>query len=190
MIKKISSIILAASLLAAPAALTACGEADYSDFRVSENMIGTEKYDDQKIEAYLFKPEDADARLEIVDTKSKKVVQSHEFPESDIYYALFEIDYALRFAVFEDLNFDGYKDLYIPCCASTANLEGMAWLWDKETSSFVLSDELSKIHELMVDTRHNRITGTDYTAEEGPLQTVYEWKDGKLIKTDEYTINN
>ena len=190
MLKKISSIILAASLLAAPAALTACGEADYSDYRISENMIGSEKYDEKELAAYLFKPEDADARLEIVDTESETVVQSYEFPETDTYYALFELEYALPGADFQDMNFDGYKDLYIPCCASTANLEGMAWLWDKDSAAFVLCEELCELYELVIDPEEEMIMGTDYTAADGPLRTEYTWEDGKLIKTDEYTINN
>ena len=66
----------------------------------------------------------------------------------------------------------------------------MAWLWDKESCKFVLSDELSKIYELTVDPDKKTVSGTDYAAEEGPLYTEYEWKEGKLIKTDEYTINN
>ena len=190
MIKKISSIILAASLIAAPAAFTACGKPDYSDYRIRDNIVGTEKYDDKEFTAYLFKPEDADARLELVDTEDMKVAQAFEFPAAGEYYALFEIEIALPGAVFQDMNFDGYKDIYIPCCASTANLEGMAWLWNKKSEKFVLSDELSKICELTVDAEKKTVSGTDYTAEEGPLYTEYEWKDGKLLKTEEYTVNN
>ena len=143
MIKKVISFVL---LLSAILALTACGGPDYSDYRVLENTIGAEKYDDKELCAYLFKPDDADARLEIVDAKKGKVVQSYDFPEVGVYYMLFEIEYAQIGAVFQDMNFDGYKDLYIPCCTSGANLEGMAWLWDKESCKFVLSDELCEIY--------------------------------------------
>lgn len=187
MIKKVISSVL---LLSAILALTACGGPDYSDYRVLENTIGAEKYDDKELCAYLFKPDDADARLEIVDAKKGKVVQSYDFPEVGVYYMLFEIEYAQIGAVFQDMNFDGYKDLYIPCCTSGANLEGMAWLWDKESCKFVLSDELCEIYELTVDPDKKTVSGTDYAAEEGPLYTEYEWKEGKLIKTQEYTINN
>jgi len=183
-------IISAVLLLSAIFALTACGEPDYSEYRTDDNLIGKEEYSGKELSAYLFKPEDADARLEIVNAEKDKVVQYVDFPENGEYYALFEMEFALPGATFQDMNFDGYKDLYIPCCAVTANLEGMAWLWDKNEGEFVLCEELCKVYELTVDAEKKIIVGTDYASKDGILRTEYKWEEGKLVKADEYIVNN
>ncbi len=184
--KKLISLLLLFSLLS----LFSCAEKlpDYSEYHTDENSIGTVTIGSTRLEGFLFTLESGEGRIEFTKEGSKKAHQAIPLPLEGEYYTLLESDYARQFATYQDMNFDGCMDLYVPCCVSTANLEGMAWLWDDGKKEFVLSEELSALYELTVYADDELITSQDYSDPAGVLCREYKWIDGILTKTGEYTM--
>ena len=175
------------ALMLATAFLFAC-KPSYKVFHTKENMLGRVTVDGSKLTAYFFLIEDGSAVLDICNTE-EKTVQQILFPLKGEYYASLDFEYAFSYGLFQDMNFDGYQDLYIPCSVTTENLQGMAWLWDTEEESFVLSHELSSLYELTVFPEEKLITSQDYTDPEKILCKEFAWENGKLLQVGEYTVS-
>lgn len=184
--RKISITVLVPVLVSLVLSACAVGKnKNYTD----ETLLGTTDMEGFEITAYFYKNEDGSAILDLCDS-SGTPFQSFDFPVEGEYYTNLDYEYAIENGLFQDMNFDGYKDLYIPCSVITPNLEGMAWLWDTEKDEFVLSDELSRLYELTVFSDEELITSQDYAHENGILCSEYKWENGKLVKTGEYTVHN
>ncbi len=168
--------------------LVSCAD-KYEEYHTEDNKIGTVTVDEKELTAYYFLLEDGSAVLDVCDSKSK-ILQTIEFPVQSDYYTSLDFDFGFANAIFQDMNFDGHKDLYVPCSVTTPNLEGMAWLWDSDKGEFVLSEELSALYELTVFPDEKLITSQDYANEDGILCKEYKWENGKLVQTGEYIINN
>ena len=167
--------------------LTSCTPA-YKEFHTEDNVAVTNEIADEKLTAYFFILDDGSAVMDICRENGDRV-QRLEFPTADEHYASLDFDYAFENAVFQDMNFDGVDDLYVPCSVTTENLEGLAWLWDGEAGEFVLSEELSALYELTVFPDEELITSQDYSHPDGILCSEYKWEEGKLVKIGEYTVN-
>lgn len=168
--------------------LSSCSAApSYEEFHTEENIAASSAVSDGKVIAYLFRNEDNAAFMDICRDSGKRMLRI-ELPEESEYYACLDYDYTLYNTVFQDINFDGEADLYVPCSVSTANLQGMVWLWDTKAKKFVFSEELSKLYELTVLKDEKIIKSTDYENLDGPLCTEYEWKNGKLSEIRSYTV--
>lgn len=192
--KKYISVILCLALLLCT--FTACSsdpdemESKYKSYHVKENRAGSFKVSkDLKLEAYLFRLEDESAVLELKKPDSQDIIKSVSLPVTGEYYTYLDFEYAFDNIEFIDINFDGYTDIYLPCSITTANLQGMAWLWDNDDSSYVLSEELSVLSELTVFSDEKLITSQDYSDPSGILCKEFKWENGKLIQTSEYTIS-
>ncbi len=194
-IKKYISAILCIALLLCSLASCSSGpeekDSKYKSYHVKENRAGSFNVSKElKLEAYLFALEDGSAVLELKKPRSQKIIQSVSLPISNEYYSYLDFEFAFDNIDFVDINFDGYADIYLPCSVTTANLQGMAWLWNSEKCSFVLSKELSVLPELMVFADEKLITSQDHSDPSGILCKEFKWENGKLIQTSEYTISN
>lgn len=183
---KILSIILAA-LIASAALLTSCAPS-YKSYHTEENIAASSAVGGGKVIAYLFKTDDTNAVMDLCRDDGKRIYRI-DLPAESEYYVSLDFEYAFANTVFQDMNFDGELDLYVPCSVTTANLEGIALLWDTEKGKFVLSEELSALYELTVFPEDELITSQDYSNPEGILCSEYKWEDGKLVKVGEYTVN-
>ncbi len=183
-LKPVCAILLC---ILACALLTSCAPT-YKKYHTEESIAVSTAVDGEKANAYFFLIEDGSAVMDICRDNGNRL-QRIELAVSCDYYASLDFDFAFANAVFQDMNFDGEMDLYIPCSVTTVNLEGMAWLWDSEKGEFVLSDELSKLYELTVFPDEELITSQDYSSPDGILCSEYKWEKGKLTKVGEYTIN-
>ncbi|MBE6714639.1 MAG: hypothetical protein E7575_05080 [Ruminococcaceae bacterium] len=200
-VKSAAICLLSAILILSCASLFACSSKDedasikefkseYADKHTEENLIATAKLDKEtEICAYLFAVEDSGAVLEIKKKDSQKIIESISLPEEGEYYTVLDMDFASQNTVFQDMNFDGFIDLYVPCSVITPNLEGMAWLWDSEKSKFILSEELSSLYELCVFPEDELITSQDYSDPSAILCKEFIWENGKLVQVGEYTVN-
>ena len=163
----------------------------YKKYRKEENLCKKATVEKHSFEAYFFLLPEGNAVLQLTDEKNdSKVHQTFEFPAEGEFYTSLDFSFAFDGLSFQDMNFDGKLDLYVPCSVTTPNLEGMAWLWDSEKDTFVLSKELSALYELTVFPDEKLITSQDYTAPDGILCREFVWENGKLLQTGEYTINN
>ncbi len=188
--KTATKIILTAILILSAILLSSCSP-NYKEYRVDKNIMGTVEVDGHSFTAYFFLLPEGSAVMELCDNnKDKKVACTIDFPESCDYYASLDFDFAFYKAAFQDMNFDGHADLYVPCSTTTENLEGMAWLWNSEKDEFILSEELSALYELTVFPDEELITSQDYSSPDGILCKEFKWENGKLVQTGEYTINN
>ncbi len=187
---KVFKTILTALLLLSLLILASCSP-NYKEYRTDENIMGTVQVDSYSFTAYFFLLPEGGAVMELCDNNNnKKVVSTIEFPESSDYYASLDFDFAFYKAAFQDMNFDGHADLYVPCSTTTENLEGMAWLWDAEADEYVLCEELSALYELTVFPDEELITSQDYSSPDKILCKEFKWENGKLVQTGEYTITN
>ncbi len=168
------------------ALLTSCSPA-YDEYHTDEHMSASGIVGGKGANAYLFLLEDESAVMDIC-RRNGKLIQRIELGTTGDYYTSLDFDYAFFNTVFQDMNFDGYLDLYIPCSVTTANLEGMAWLWDTAKKEFVLSKELSALYELTVVSKDKLIKSIDYLHPEGPYCTEYKWEGEKLTKVNEYIV--
>lgn len=167
--------------------LSSCAPS-YKDYHTEENIAASSAVGGEKVIAYLFKTDDTNAVMDICRESGKRIYRI-DLPAESEYYASLDFDYAFSNTVFQDMNFDGEMDLYVPCSVTTANLEGMALLWDTKKNEFVLSEELSALYELTVFPDEELITSQDYSDPDGILCSEYKWEDGKLVKVGEYTVN-
>ena len=182
----IVSAILILCIVSA-ALLTSCAPA-YTEHHTEENVAASTALGKEKAIAYFFLVEDGRAVMDICREDGKRI-QRIELPVYGEFYACLDFEYAFDCTVFQDMNFDGEMDLYIPCSVTTANLEGMAWLWDSDEERLVLSEELSELYELTVFPEDKLITSQDYSDPEAILCSEYKWEKGKLTKVGEYTVN-
>ncbi len=185
--KKYITILLSFALIFSSTCLFSCGY-KYEKYHIEENIIGKTNVSDKELCAYFFALEDGSALLDLCNTDGE-TVQSLSFPESGDHYAFLDFEFAFENAVFQDMNFDGEDDLYVPCSVTTENLEGMAWLWDSDKGQFTLSDELSALYELTVYPEEELICSQDYSDPAAILCKEFKWEDGKLTQVGEYTIN-
>ena len=183
---KILSVVLA-TVIVSTALLTSCAPS-YKSYHTEENIVASSAVGGKKTVAYLFKNEESEAYMDICSDDGDRILRI-DLPEESEYYASLDYDYAVEHTVFQDMNFDGELDLYVPCSVTTANLEGMAWLWDEEAGKFVFSEELSALYELTVFPDEELITSQDYSDPDCILCSEYKWEDGKLVKIGEYTVN-
>lgn len=189
--KKAAFNVILTSLLLMSAILLASCSPNYEKYRIDKNILSTVEVDGYSFTVYFFLLPEGGAVMELCDNNDdKKVKSTIEFPESSDYYASLDFDFAFYKAAFQDMNFDGYTDLYVPCSATTENLEGMAWLWDAEEDEYVLCEELSALYELTIFPDEELITSQDYSSPDGILCKEFKWKNGKLVQTGEYTITN
>ena len=187
--KKASLRFILAALLVLSALMIFSCAPNYKEYRTEENTLATVEVDGHSYTVYFFCLPEGGAVMEFADNNNEKKIESSiDFPESGDYYASLDFDFAFYKAAFQDMNFDGYTDLYVPCSATTENLEGMAWLWDTEKGEFVLSEELSALYELTVFPNEELITSQDYSSPDGILCKEFKWENGKLVQTGEYTI--
>lgn len=184
--KSISVCLTALALIASSTMLFSCSK--YKKFHIEENEVATAAVDGYKLTAYFFLPEDGNAVLDLCDEEGK-LFQSFEFPSKGEYYTSLDFEFAFERTVFQDMDFDGNVDLYVPCSVTTPNLEGMAWLWDTKEKEFTLSEELSALYELTVYPEDEVLSSQDYSDPEKILCREYQWEDGKLKIISEYTIN-
>lgn len=184
--KSISLCLLTLTLIISSAMLFSCSK--YKKFHTEENKIATVAVDGYNLTAYFFLLEDESAVLDLCDEEGKRF-QSFEFPTESEYYTSLDFSFAVEMTVFQDMNFDGIADLYVPCSVTTPNLEGMAWLWDSDKKEFVLSEELSALYELTLYPEDEVLSSQDYSDPEKILCREYQWENGKLKMISEYTIN-
>lgn len=183
-------IILTAILLLSAVLLCSCTP-NYEEYRTDKNILTTVEVDGYSFTVYFFTISEGGAVMELCDNNNENKVESTiEFPESSDFYASLDFEFAFYKAAFQDMNFDGHADLYVPCSATTENLEGMAWLWDAKKDKYVLSEELSALYELTVFPDEELITSQDYSSPDGILCKEFKWENGKLVQTGEYTITN
>lgn len=191
--KKIISHILSISFVLLAVSVIACGcskTPNYKKYRTELNRIDTVTVDGTELTAYFFLLKEGNAVLDVCNSEGE-VLQSFEFPaDGNEYYTSLDFSFAFKEAKFQDMNFDSHLDLYLPLSVTTPNLEGMAWLWDTESKTFVLSKELSKLYELTVFPEKKIITSCDYSSPDGITRSEYKWEDGKLVSVSEYTVTN
>lgn len=166
--------------------LSSCGY-KYEKFHTEENIMGETEISDKELSAYFFLLEEGGAVMDICNGEGE-LIQSLSFPKESEYYVSLDFDFAFEMAKFQDMNFDGLADLYVPCSTTTPNLEGMAWLWNSEAGEFVLSEELSALYELTVYPDEELITSQDYSDPASVLCKEFKWENGKLVQTGEYTV--
>ena len=167
--------------------LTSCAPS-YKKYHTEENVAITTAVGGSKAIAYFFLLEDGSAVMDICREDGKRL-QRIELAVSCEYYASLDFSYSFTNAAFQDMDFDGEMDLYIPCSVTTANLEGMAWLWDDEKGQFVLSEELSKLYELTIYPEDEIIASQDFSDPENIVRSEYKWENDKLVKIDEYIVD-
>lgn len=184
-LKIVSALLLLCTVGAA--LLTSCAPS-YKEHHTEKNVAASTALDGKKANAYFFLIEDGSAVMDICLENGDRI-QRIELPKEGEFYVSLDFDFAFANAVFQDMNFDGEMDLYIPCSVTTANLEGMAWLWSSDEEKLVLSEELSELYELTVFADEELITSQDYSSPDGILCSEYKWENGKLTKVGEYTVN-
>jgi|GEM_PF-801118 len=128
--------------------------------------------------------------LEVYD-ENDLIILSADF--SEIYY-----DIVSGYPVFNnmmdtmglhvaDVNFDGYKDVIILNCFAGAHSNTWydCWLWNSETSSFVVSDSFAQICNPALDPDNKRV----YSAGGGGAAywggSIYKFIDGEFVLTND-----
>lgn len=187
--KNIKITFLLAILILSAFLICSCSS-EYKEYHIEDNVMDSEKIDDHEFSAYFFLLPEGNAVIEITCTSccDGDVIQTIDFPAQSDYYASLDFEYAFDNAVFQDMNFDGTPDLYVPCSVTTENLEGMAWLWDGKEEAFILSEELSALYELTVFPEDKLITSQDYSSPDEILCKEFKWEKGKLVQVGEYTV--
>ncbi len=181
---KLTRCIAAAAAVCMLAVLSSCAQGR-PEMYTSDNLAGEVSQSGDELMFYYYSDDEGGAVLDICRERggTPKLMQRISLEKSGEYYT--ELDFELSFdgINFEDMNFDGSPDLYLPLSGVTENLEGMAWLWDGTKKQYVLSAALSKIPELTVDSAKKCIYGCDYS-DGGESRSRYEWNGEKLIRRD------
>lgn len=150
----------------------------------AETLAGCSEQDGTDILFYYYPKDGGGAVLEVcTGVNGSEILQTIVLEQSSEYYI--DLDYKLSFEGirFDDMNFDGHPDLYMPLSTMTANLQGMAWLWNVDREQYILSESLSKIPELETDEEKKCIYGCDYS-NGGEQRSVYTWDGLRLVRRD------
>jgi hypothetical protein len=86
-----------------------------------------------------------------------------------------------------DVNFDGYKDLIIlnSFCGAHSNTWYDCWLWNPETSSFVVSDSFTHICNPSIDPKKKCIYSTGGSGAAYWGGSIYKFLGGKFVVTND-----
>ena len=178
--KKALSLLVSCLMLVS---LVSCAAGKNSK-HTAKTLAGCSEQDGTDLLFYYYEKDGGGAVLDVCTGKNgSNIIQIISLEKSGEYYI--ELDYELSFEgiSFDDMNFDGHPDLYLPLSAVTENLQGMAWLWNVDKEQYILSDSLSKITELRTDEGKKCIYGCDYS-NGGEQRSVYTWNGSKLIRRD------
>ena len=89
--------------------------------------------------------------------------------------------------IFEDLNFDGYKDIRHMMHALIANNHYYCWLYDKEAGQFIYSPVFRSLSNIMVDTESQIIRSSWRNGYYTELE-YYEFADNALIPIEKESV--
>ena len=83
---------------------------------------------------------------------------------------------------FEDLNFDGYRDLRVfDNAGATGNRWDVIWLYDQETKQYVYSDELSGLSALRLGEEPLTLQSFESQGWCSRQWTTFAWQEGELV---------
>lgn len=89
------------------------------------------------------------------------------------------------FLIFEDYDFDGYNDLFIPSLIGRPNIPGVYYRFNPETSLFEEWDEMKQIGlSVSVDREKSELKSSSVSSAIDHKSLTYKWNNDKLVLTE------